>query len=281
MDPEIINTGTPQLLCALRDGVATVTLNRPEARNALSDELTPALRRMLQRCTEDPSIGALLITGMGRAFCAGGDIKEMGASASGARRTPQERVERLRIGQRTLTGVLVNLPIPTVAALPGPAAGAGLSIALACDLRIMAESAFVTTAYARIGFSGDYGVNWLLTRAVGSARARELMFLCERVSAARCHQLGLTNLVVPDTELQGRAFELAKQMAQGPRTALRLIKANLNDAIELDLLSALDREAERMIEAGASPDHQAAVKAFVERTGNRPAPANIGDRQST
>jgi enoyl-CoA hydratase/carnithine racemase len=133
----------------------------------------------------------------------------------------------------------------------------------------MAESAFMTTAYARIGFSGDYGINWLLTRTIGSARARELMFLSERIDAARCGQLGLANLVVPEAALQERAFELAKQLAGGPRTALRLMKANLDDAIGLDLLSALDREAERMIEADDSPEHEAAVKAIVARSGQR------------
>ena len=269
MDTEIVDTGTPQLLCTLRDGVATVTLNRPEARNALSDELTPALRRMVQRCHDDSSIGALLLTGAGAAFCAGGDIKGMGGDSNAAARTAEERVARLRIGQRTLTGALVSLHIPTIAALPGPAAGAGLSIALACDLRIMAESAFMTTAYARIGFSGDYGINWLLTRTVGSARARELMFLSERIDAARCEQLGLANLVVPKADLRERSFELARQLACGSRTALRLMKANLDDAMGSDLLSALDREAERMIEAGDSLEHKAAVKAFVEQSGRR------------
>ena len=264
IDEVHIDTGTPELLCLVRERVAVATLNRPQARNALSDNLTPALRRMVKRCADDPDIGALLITGAGAAFCAGGDIKSMGGSSSKGV-SQDERIENLRQKQRTLTGALVALRKPTIAALPGPAAGAGLAIALACDIRIAAQSAFVTTGYVRIGLSGDYGIAWLLTRAVGSARARELMLFSERVVATRCEAIGLVNRVVPDELLQQQAFEFAMRLANGPGTALRFIKDNLDDASIVDFPTGLDREAERMIASAQTPDHKEAVRAFVER----------------
>ncbi len=258
-----LDTGTSELLAAVRDGVAIVTLNRPHARNSLSDQLTPALRRMIAHCAKDENIGALLITGAGTAFCAGGDVKGMGGASKPM--TPDERVALLIERQRTLTGALVNLRKPTVAALPGPAAGAGLAIALACDLRIAAQSAFVSTAYARIGLAGDYGIAWLLTRAVGSARARELMYLSEKVDAARCEAIGLVNRVVPDDDLLDAAFALAARLSNGPRIALGLMKDNLDDALALEFLPALDREAERMVRSTATDDHREAVRAFVDK----------------
>ena len=158
-----IDTGTEQLLCEVRDGVALITLNRPEARNALSDTLTPALRTTIKERSEDPNVGTLLITGAGTAFCAGGDVKGMAQSNPKVEMTVKEKIAQLKERQRTLTGVLHHCPKPTIAALPGPAAGAGLAIALACDIRIAAESAFISTGYARVGLSGDYGIAWLLT----------------------------------------------------------------------------------------------------------------------
>jgi 2-(1,2-epoxy-1,2-dihydrophenyl)acetyl-CoA isomerase len=260
-----VDTGTDQLLCSIRDGVAVLTLNRPEARNALSDTLTPALRRMIRAQGDDPEIGALLITGAGTAFCAGGDVKGMAGNTPKPPMSTDERIRDLRQRQRTLTGVLVGLNKPTIAALPGPAAGAGLAIALACDIRIAAESAFISTGYARVGLSGDYGISWLLTRLVGTARARELMFTAERVNAARCAEIGLVNRVVPDDSLGEAAFDLAKSLAAGPRLALANMKANLDDALTTDFLSSLDREADRLVESAGSADHKEAVRAFIEK----------------
>jgi len=139
-----IDTGTDELLCAIRDRVAVITLNRPEVRNALSDRLTPALRTMIKTCGENPDVGALLITGAGTAFCSGGDVKGMGAHRDPKRlaMSYDEKVADLQERQRLLTGALVSVRKPTIAALPGAAAGAGLAIAMACDIRIAAESAF-------------------------------------------------------------------------------------------------------------------------------------------
>jgi len=260
-----IDTGTSQLLCSVRDGVALITLNRPEARNAMSDQLTPALRRMIKERGDDSSVGALLITGAGSAFCAGGDVKGMGDNSSRKSMSPDERIADLKLRQRLLTGALVAVKKPTIAALPGAAAGAGLAIALACDIRIAAESAFVATGYARVGLSGDYGIAWLMTRALGSARARELMFTGERVDAARCERLGLVNRVVPDAKLQEEAFALARALAEGPRLALAAIKENLDEAAHIDFETALDHEAMRLVGCLASADHKEAVRAFIEK----------------
>lgn len=260
-----IDTGTTELLCSIRDRVAVVTLNRPDARNALSDRLTPALRRMVRLCADDERISALLITGAGAAFCAGGDVKGMGGRSSNNAASIEERVANLRDKQRTLTGALVGLRKPTVAALPGAAAGAGLAIALACDIRIAARSAFITTGYLRIGLSGDYGVSWLLTRAVGASRARELMLFSERIDAATAERIGLFNRIVDDEHLPEAAFEAARQLARQPARALGLIKDNLDEVCAVDFLTSLDGEAERMVAAAQSEEHAEAVRAFIAK----------------
>src|SRR3954454_8649520 len=260
-----IDTETDELLCAIRDRVAVITLNRPEARNSLSDHLTPALRRMIKQSADDPDIGALLITGAGSAFCSGGDVKGMGGSSAAPVMSFSDKVARLQERQRTLTGVLVSVRKPTIAALPGPAAGAGLAIALACDIRIAAESAIMTTGYARIALTGDYGISWLLPRLAGTARARELMFLSERIDARRCEALGLVNRVVPDVDLREAAFALAKLLAEGPSVALARIKDNLDHAVSSDFLVSMDQEAENMVRSARTTDHKEAVRAFIDK----------------
>ena len=260
-----VDTGTSELLCEIRDRVALITLNRPEARNALSDRLTPALRRMIKQCGDDPTIGALLITGVGNAFCAGGDVKGMGGNSTKAEVAFEERVADLRTKQRTLTGALVAVRKPTIAALPGPAAGAGLALALACDIRIASESAIMTTGYSRIGLTGDYGIAWLLTRLVGTSRARELMFMSERIDVRRCEALGLVNRVVSDAELRETAFVLARSLADGPSIALAYMKDNLDHAVTSDFLDSMDQEAENMVRSARTTDHKEAVRAFIDK----------------
>jgi enoyl-CoA hydratase/carnithine racemase len=262
-----IDTGTDELLCVIRDRVAVITLNRPQARNSLSDHLTPALRTMIRTCGENPDVGVLLITGAGTAFCSGGDIKGMGAHRDKKKMemSYDEKVADLQERQRLLTGALISVRKPTIAALPGPAAGAGLAIAMACDIRIAAASAFISTGYLRVALSGDYGIAWLLTRLVGTARARELMFTAERVEAERCERIGLFNRVVPDDRLQAEAFALAKSMADGPTLALRYMKDNLDEALLFDFATARDHEAERLIRLTTTADHREAVQAFIEK----------------
>lgn len=265
-----VDTGTDELLCEIRERVAIITLNRPAARNALSDRLSPALRRMIRRMGEDDAVGALLLTGAGPSFCAGGDVKGMGDRSTKQRTmSSAERIVDLHERERQMTGALVALRKPTVAALPGPAVGAGLAIALACDVRIAAESAFLATGYARIGLPGDYGIALLLTRLVGTSRARELMFGGARVGAQRAEAIGLVNQVVPDAELASTAFVFARALANGPTLALRLMKDNLDDALRVDFDTALQLEAERLVRATRTEDHREAVRAFVEKRAPR------------
>ena len=260
-----IDTGTGQLLCMVREGVAIITLNRPEARNALSNEMSPALRRMIATCGADAGVRALLITGAGTAFCAGGDVKNMGDRRPPTDQTLEERYRVMQGRHQGSAGALYALRKPTVAALPGAAAGAGLALALACDIRIAAASAFVATGYTKVGLSGDYGIAWLLTRAVGPGRARELLLTAERVDARRAAELGILHRVVEDTKLQDEAFALARSLAEGPSVAIGYIKDNLDEALDLTHGEAIDREAERMMKTQSTEDHKEAVRAFVEK----------------
>ncbi len=260
-----VDTGTGQLLCVIREGVAVITLNRPETRNALSTELSPSLGRMIAVCGADPDVRALLLTGAGSAFCSGGDVKNMGD-----RRAPTEQTldERFRVMQRRhqgTGGALYALRKPTVAALPGAAAGAGLALALACDIRIAAASAFVATGYAKVGLSGDYGMAWLLTRAVGASRAREMMLTAERIDARRAAELGIVHRVVEDAVLQHEAFALARSLAAGPSIAFGYMKDNLDAALDQSHGQAIDQEAEHMQRTQGTDDHKEAVRAFVEK----------------
>jgi enoyl-CoA hydratase/carnithine racemase len=185
------------VLAALDEGVLTLTLNRPDVRNAMSRAMNQALARQLTVAALEPNVRCIVLTGAGKGFCAGGDVKGMAASGDGTvgAATIDEAVHRQRVNQRDTAGALFKMPKPTLAALPGPAAGAGLSLALACDLRIMASTAIMTTAFARIGFSDDYGGTYFMTQLVGTAKARDLYFLSERVSADEALRLGLVNWI--------------------------------------------------------------------------------------
>ena len=266
-----LETGTEELLAWLEDGVAVLTLNRPEVRNALSDTLSPALRRIIAELSQNPEARAVLITGAGEAFCAGGDVKGMGDQATSRPgvRTKEDAIADLTTRQQTLTGALYAMPQPTIAALPGPAAGAGFAIALACDLRIMSETTFVTTGYARVGLSGDYGGSFFLTQLIGTARAREFFFTGERIDAATCERLGIVNRVTPAESVREEAMNLARQLAAGPTVAYRVMKRNLDRALRTDLPSCLAAEAEGLVETAQTQDHREAVRAFIEKRAPR------------
>ncbi|MCK1574588.1 enoyl-CoA hydratase-related protein [Bradyrhizobium sp. 174] len=260
-----LDTGTGELLAEIRDRVAILTLNRPGARNALSNRLTAALGKLIKSVTEDPEVRSILLTGAGSAFCAGADVKGMLQNSTKAELPIEQRVLGFRVEQRALMGPLITARKPTIAAIPGPAAGAGLALALACDFRIAARSAFMTTAYARVGLSGDFGIAWLLTRMAGFSRARELMLFSERIDAERAEALGLINRVVPDADLWETAFALAASLAAGPTMAFGCMKDNLDDAVTSTFLASLDYEAETVIRAGQTLDHQEGLRAFAEK----------------
>jgi enoyl-CoA hydratase/carnithine racemase len=266
--PRPIETGTDELLAEWDEGVATLTLNRPEMRNALGDVISPALRRTIAAVARDPEVRCVLITGAGSAFCAGGDVKGMGGGKKSREDAPtslEEVVADQTERQLQLTGALYAMRKPTLAALPGPAAGAGLAIALACDLRIAAESAFVTTGFANVGLSGDYGASYFLTQIVGTAKARELFFLAERVPAEQCEALGIFHRVVPDDRLEEEARALARRLASGPTVALGLMKQNLDRALREDLPTCLENEARGTLASFQTEDHREAVRAFVDK----------------
>jgi 2-(1,2-epoxy-1,2-dihydrophenyl)acetyl-CoA isomerase len=265
-----IDTGTEDLLARSEDGVAVLTLNRPERRNALSDDMLQALGRVLAELEVDEDVGCVVLTGAGGAFCAGGDVKAMAeGGGAGGRRSLDAAIHRQRANQRATAGRLWEMATPTIAALPGPAAGAGLSLALACDLRYLADTAFLTTAFAGVALAGDYGGTWFLTRLVGAAKARELYFFSERVPADEARRLGLANDVFPADRLEDEVLARARRLADGPRVALRSMKENLNRAVHADLGECLDLEATLHILSSRTEDHREAATAFVEKRSPR------------
>lgn len=262
-----LDTGTPELLASLEAGVLTLTLNRPQARNAMTRAMNQALGEQLARAELNSAVKCIVLTGAGQGFCAGGDVKGMAAGSGTAAPVPiDEAIHTQRVNQRETAGRLFKMPKPTLAALPGAAAGAGLALALACDLRIMASSAIMTTAFARVGYSGDYGGSYFITQLVGSAKARELYFLSERVSADEALRLGLTNWVCAPEELAARTSEIARRLASGPTVAYRYMKENLNRALAGgELHDCLDLEATHHIHCGLTEDHREAAQAFVDK----------------
>jgi len=256
-----IETGSSKLLFHVEDGVGVVTLNDPENRNPLGGDLRPVLRETIDQVARDPEIRCLLLTGAGRAFCAGGNTKAM---ATDEQPPLEGRVRQIR-WESEVVAVIHEMPKPSIAALPGPAAGAGFSLALACDLRIAAEEAFLTTAFARLGVPGDFGGSWLLTKLVGPARALELYYTSSRVGAAECERLGLVNRVVPFEALAEEAMTLARSLAAGPPVAFRWMKENVGRAQQESLRACLAHEAERQCWAAETEDFSEAVRALVEK----------------
>lgn len=263
-----IDTGTEDLLANLDEGVLTLTLNRPQARNAMSGEMTAALAQQLADAELNTKVRCVVLTGAGKGFCAGGDVKGMAASGDGTvgDNTIDGAIHRQRVNQRATAGKLYSMPKPTIAALPGAAAGAGLSLALACDMRVMASNAIMTTAFARVGFSGDYGGTFFMSQLIGTAKARQLYFMSERVSAEEALSLGLTNWVCEPDELATKTQEIAAQLAVGPAVAYRYMKENFARAMSSgDVDDCLDLEATHHVHCGQTQDHKNATKAFVEK----------------
>ena len=270
MAAQQIETGTDELLCSVEGGVCTITLNRPEKRNALSDTLTPAFRQSLLDLEAEPDVRVVIVTGAGTAFCAGGDVGGLGKAFAGRtpggpRATVEDSVRNLQNRQDTLALRLHNLAKPTIAVLPGAAAGAGMSIALACDLRLAAENSVLVPGFGKIGLSGDYGGSWFLTQLVGVGRAKAIYFTGRRIQSDEALSLGIFNEVVPADMLAARAKELAGSIAAGAPMALRFMKENFNRATSADLKTCLDMEADRMVRCTQSQDHLEGVEAFREK----------------
>jgi 2-(1,2-epoxy-1,2-dihydrophenyl)acetyl-CoA isomerase len=252
------------LLEAVTDGVAMLTLNRPERLNAMSGAMLDGLLEALPRLALDGSVGVVVLTGAGRAFCAGGDVKAMADGSEMPGGTLEERAQGLR-ARMEVSRWLHEMPKPTIAMVRGAAAGAGLSVALACDLRVAGDSARFGTAFARVGYSGDFGGSFYLTRLVGTAKARELYFTADLLDAQQALGLGLVNRVVPDAQLEDETRALATRLANGPRVAYRYMKRNLNAALHGTLDHLLDLEAWHHTRCGMTEDHREAARAFVEK----------------
>ncbi len=243
------------------NGVATFTLNRPDRLNAFSAEMLDGLIAAMQRVAVDPDIAAVILTGAGRAFCAGGDVKAMAARTDDSM---ERRAAELRLRHHVIL-LMRQSPKIIIGAINGPAFGAGLGLALACDLRLAGEGARFGTAFAGVGFSGDFGGSYHVTKLAGPAKARELYLLGEPIDAREAHRLGLVSRVVPDGALAAEAEALAKRFAEGPRLAYAYMKRNLMAAETASLADVLDMEAFHQARTGMTEDHREAREAFVEK----------------
>jgi 2-(1,2-epoxy-1,2-dihydrophenyl)acetyl-CoA isomerase len=251
------------LLEAVDDGVLTLAMNRPDRLNALTGEMLQGLHDSITRAAADPAVGVIVLTGAGRGFCAGGDVKAM-AERSERADTYDDRVQGLR-RRMDAARLLHETAKPTIAMLRGPVAGAGLSLALACDMRIASDTAKLTTAFAKVALSGDFGGSWFLTRLVGPSKARELYFTSPVLTAPEALALGLVNRVVADAELEAETRRLASSLARGPRVTLGYIKQNMNLAEDAGLGEVMDAEALRHTRCAQTEDHREAAAAFVEK----------------
>lgn len=243
-------------------GVRTLTLNRPDALNSLTAQLRQALFGEVQRAAGDDAVRAVVLTGAGRAFCAGQDLREHMALLEAGDPEPLRAVAE---HYNPLVAALATLPKPTVAAVNGMAAGAGASLAYACDLRVAASSARFLMAFAKIGLTVDSGASWTLPRLVGYGRAMEMMLLTEPVDAERALAIGMVTRVVPDGEALSVAQQLAAMLATGPTTAYAKIKEAMAAAATADLPEALAVEAGTQAEAAATADHREGVAAFLAK----------------
>jgi 2-(1,2-epoxy-1,2-dihydrophenyl)acetyl-CoA isomerase len=245
----------------LSDRVATLTLNRPNKLNALSEPMITGAIRHLERCIADPDVGAVVVTGAGRAFCAGGDISAMAGAQD---LTFEERVDRQR-RMHELSFLLWDMPKVTIAAVNGAAAGAGLGLALSCDLVLASERAKFMTAFAKVGFGGDFGTTFQLTQRLGPAKAKELFILSDLLPADEALRLGLANRIFPAESFDAEVRALARRIAHGPLVSYRYMKQNVNMALASEHGAMLDREAITHLRCGQTADHKEGVEAFLAK----------------
>ncbi|MDH6452684.1 MULTISPECIES: enoyl-CoA hydratase-related protein [unclassified Streptomyces] len=258
------------VLYEVHDGLATITLNRPEAMNALNIAMKVALREAVESAASDDAVRAVLLTAAGeRAFCVGQDLKEhIGLLAEGSTKVMSTVKEHYNPVVRALT----EMPKPVVAGVNGVAAGAGFGIALAADYRVAADTAAFNTSFAGVALTADSGISWTLPRVVGPGRAADLLLFPRTMSARDAHDLGIVNRLVPSTELPAEAEKVARALASGPTVAYGAIKESLAYALTHTLAQTLEKEDELQGRAGASEDHAIAVRAFV----NKEAPEYLG-----
>lgn len=250
------------------EAVATITLNRPESMNALDTEMKNALRDLLRRAGGDPEVRAVLLTGAGRAFCVGQDLKEHTAALAAAEADPPPvsgPMSTVEEHYNPIVTAIAGMPKPVVAAVNGVAAGAGAGFAFAADHRVVADTASFNTSFAGIALTADSGISWTLPRLVGHGKAAELLFFPRRISADEALGLGIANAVVPADGLAAEAETVARRFASGPTLAYAAIKESLAYGAGHGLAETLAKEAELQVKAGASVDHRIAVDAFVKK----------------
>jgi 2-(1,2-epoxy-1,2-dihydrophenyl)acetyl-CoA isomerase len=257
------DTGSDTVRWDLTEAVGTILLNRPRAHNALTAEMKTALLAALRQAAASPEVRAVLITGAGPAFCAGQDLREHAGLLTAAQ--DGAAMDTVREHYNPIVLAIRSMPKPVIAAVNGVAAGAGASLALACDLRIAARGASFLMAFARVGLAADTGASWTLQRLVGAGRAAELLLLAEPLAANRALELGLVSQVVDDADLPAAASALAARLAMGPTAAYAGIKAELDYAAGHDLAAALEQEAEVQAALGRTADHLAATAAFAQK----------------
>ena len=242
------------------EGVATITLNRPDKLNAVCPELMTDLTSVINDIEQDEEVRAVILTGAGRAFCAGGDVKDLLAQTT----NPVEMMERSLEGAR-MVSAMRNMPKPLIAAVNGPAVGAGCNLALACDIIIAAENATFSMAFISLGLHPDTGGIYFLTRLLGVARACELIFTGKTIDAQEAERIGLINQVVPAEHLQSTVKELALRLAKGPSKAIGMAKATIYQGLTMDMASVLEAEARAISLSIATEDAQEGINAFLER----------------
>ncbi len=257
-----IDTGTEQLLANFNNGTITLTLNNPRYKNALSENLTPFLRRILKKINKDSKYKLLVLRGAGDSFCSGGNIK--GMKKKKVLLSFAKQVNSLTKKQKELTGVLYDLKIPTIAVITGPAAGAGFSLALACDIRIGNKNSFFTSNYSKIGLSGDYGISWFLTNLLGESKAKEIMMLNERIYAEDALKIGLLNFLFK-SKFEKNVSIICEKIISQSTLAIKKIKGNINASKKNNLEKILKMEAKNLLECSNSKEHKLAITNFLKK----------------
>ena len=251
------------LLYELKDGIATLTLNRPDRLNALGGSLRDDLHDAVTRSAADPDVRVMVITGAGKGFCSGGDVKAMGQAKAGQRERPL--IEKIAPGRDRTLLAMREAPQPIIAAVNGAAAGAGMNLALGCDIRIASTAARFTQAFVKRGLHPDWGGTYFLPRLVGTAKACEMIFTGDVIDAAEAERLGIVSRVVAPEELMPTAYELARRIATGPPVAIRLAKRSIYANSELDLRAALQVETMAQNICFETEDATEGIRAFGEK----------------
>ena len=257
-------TGTKQLILNEDNDVITITLNNPQYKNALSEELTPYLRKILNKISKENNYKMLIIEGKGDSFCSGGNIKKMDTTNKNVIQKNKQKIDDLYKKQLDLTYAISSLEIPTIAVIKGPAAGAGFSLALSCDIRVGNDSTFFLSNYSKIGLSGDYGISWYLTNLVGSSKAKEIMFCNNRIYSDEAYQIGILNFLFK-TNFEENLQKLKEAVISQSSFALKLIKKNINFSQNNNLKKTLKLEAKHLIMSSKSKEHKLAIEKFKKK----------------